>query len=135
MRILIVEDEPSTAELVKTLLAPLGTCEMAADGASALRAISEAFATDRPYRLVCLDIQLGDMEGYEVLRRLRDAEAALHIEAGSRTRVIMTTVVADPARIMAAFDDQCDAYVVKPITRERLYLRLRDVGIAAPDAG
>lgn len=92
-----------------------------------------AVADGQPYQLICLDIRLGDMEGYEVLRRLREREGSVRLDSVTRARVIMTTVIADPGQIMAAFDEQCDAYVVKPITRERLLVRLRDVGITMPE--
>ena len=70
MRVLQVEDDTSTAQAVeKTLQAKGFTCDTAALGEEAIR-----LATQNRYDLILLDIMLPDIDGYEVLRRLRDAD-------------------------------------------------------------
>lgn len=128
MRILIVDDEPSTAALLAVLLAPYGACDVVDSGASALASLRAAAAAGRPYHLLCLDVHLGDMEGNAVLDDLRRREEEGSVDPDLRTRVIMVTVVDDPLAVDAAFGQRCDAYVVKPVTRERLVARLARLG-------
>jgi two-component system chemotaxis response regulator CheY len=132
MRILIVDDEPSAAALLEVLLTPYGACEVVDSGAGALSSLRAAAAQGPRYDLVCLDVHLGDMQGNAVLDDLREREARDGVDPDRRTQVIMVTVVDDPVAIDAAFGQRCDAYVVKPVTRERLVARLRRLGFELP---
>ena len=70
MRVLQVEDDASTAQAVEKTLQSKGfTCDTAVLGEEAI-----ALASRNSYDLILLDIMLPDIDGYEVLRRLRDAE-------------------------------------------------------------
>ena len=70
MRVLQVEDDRSTAQAVeKTLQAKGFTCDTVVLGEDAIK-----LAVKNRYDLILLDIMLPDIDGYEVLRRLRDAD-------------------------------------------------------------
>lgn len=70
MRVLQVEDDVSTAQAVTMTLQAKGfSCDTAELGEEAI-----ALATQNHYDLILLDIMLPDIDGYEVLRRLRDAD-------------------------------------------------------------
>jgi DNA-binding response OmpR family regulator len=70
MRVLQIEDDSSTAQAVaKTLEAKGFQCDTACLGEDAI-----GLATQNRYDLILLDIMLPDIDGYEVLRRLRDAD-------------------------------------------------------------
>ena len=108
--VLIVDDEPNIVQLVRLTLesADVRVFE-ASDGATA---IVQAIAI-RP-DLVLLDVDLPDVSGLEVCRRLR-AEAAL-----AHTKIVMLTAAAqqdDVARGLAAGADQ---YLTKPFSPVRL---------------
>ncbi|MCL1880434.1 MAG: response regulator transcription factor [Actinomycetia bacterium] len=67
IRILVVDDEPSITEFVGYNLRKEGyEVDLAADGNAAL-----AMATATPYDLIVLDVMLPNLDGYEVVRRLR----------------------------------------------------------------
>jgi CheY-like chemotaxis protein len=66
-RVLVVDDNPDSAQSVGTLLECLGAeVEIALDGPSALRALER-----RPPRIVLLDLDMPGMDGFEVARRIR----------------------------------------------------------------
>ena len=70
MRVLQIEDDESTAQAVaKTLESKGFSCDTAGLGEEAI-----GLATRNDYDLILLDIMLPDIDGYEVLRRLRDAD-------------------------------------------------------------
>ncbi|MDO8107173.1 response regulator transcription factor [Isoptericola sp. b441] len=113
MRVLIVEDEPALAEAVRRGLAAEGiTADVVHDGREGLWA-----ATEREYDVVLLDIMLPRMNGYDVLRRLREAEVW--------TPVMMLTAKDGEFDQADAFDLGADDYLTKPFSFVVLVARLR----------
>jgi DNA-binding response OmpR family regulator len=121
-RVLLVEDDPKTREVVELYLRREGhDVRTAADGVAAL----EAFAAHSPH-LVILDLMLPRLDGREVARRLRaDASAAVGI--------IMVTARAAEEDALAGLDLGADDYVTKPFSPRELMARVRAVLRRAPD--
>jgi PAS domain S-box-containing protein len=110
LHVLCVEDNPVNLQLVRELLAlrPAVRLHTATDGGSG---VSAALAA--PPDLVLLDLQLPDIDGMEVLRRLR---------ADSRTagcRIVALSADAMPDHIETALAAGFDGYWTKPIDFER----------------
>ena len=124
IRVLVVDDEPSLAELLASVLRYEGwEIRTAGDGASAVRTARE-FRPDA----VVLDIMLPDFDGLEVLRRVRAGHP--------RTCCVLFLTAKDAvedriAGITAGGDD----YVTKPFSLEEVLARLRGLlrraGLAA----
>jgi two-component system KDP operon response regulator KdpE len=110
--VLIVDDDPAIRRLLRTSLGAEGyrTIE-AARGAEALAA-----AAATPPDLVLLDLGLPDLEGIEVLRRLR---------AASPVPVVVLSAREDERGKVAALDLGADDYVTKPFGVAELSARLR----------
>lgn len=114
-RILVVDDEDSIRELVVTALRFIGfTVESADTGRGALWAIA-----DDPPDLIVLDVNLPDLDGFEVCRRLRSQ--------GGQIPVIFLTARDDDADLRAGFTRGGDDYMTKPFSLEELVLRVRAV--------
>jgi DNA-binding response OmpR family regulator len=112
-RILVVDDDTSVLSVLKRGLAYEGfAVDTAPDGAEGLRVAGE-----RSPDLVILDIMMPGLDGLEVLRRLRAADAQLP--------VIMLTAKDAPADQIAGLEHGADDYVVKPFTFEVLVARVR----------
>lgn len=111
---LVVEDDEDARELIAVHVAAMG-CEaiQAADGDSALQALE----TQDPDVLV-LDLGLPGIDGFEVLRRMRDRPAPREIPTLVLTGRMQTGDVAR-ARELGAND-----YLTKPFQAEQLLLRL-----------
>jgi two-component system OmpR family response regulator len=113
VRVLVVDDEPSLAELLGSVLRHEGwEIRTAADGASAVRTAAE-FEPDA----VVLDIMLPDFDGLEVLRRLRVTQPSVCV-------LFLTARDSVEDRIngiTAGGDD----YVTKPFSLEEVLARLR----------
>jgi DNA-binding response OmpR family regulator len=121
MRILVVEDESELAEALARGLQRLGyAVDVAADGASALWK-----ADVYEYDLVCLDLNLPDLDGRTVCRRLR--------ERRNTVRVLMLTARDALADRVAGLDDGADDYLVKPFAFQELTARIR--ALLRRDAG
>jgi two-component system response regulator ResD len=111
--VLVVEDEPTIAEIVARYLERAGyATRTAADGASALAAAFEA----RP-DLVVLDIMLPGLDGLEVMRRL-------HSELDEGIPVILLTARGEEADRVTGLRAGADDYVVKPFSPAELVARV-----------
>ncbi|MGB8963526.1 MAG: response regulator transcription factor [Pseudonocardiaceae bacterium] len=113
VRVLVVEDEASLAELLTMALRYEGwDVRSASDGLSAVRTARE-FGPD----LVVLDIMLPDIDGLEVLRRLR---------AGAPTLPVLFLTAKDAVEDrIAGLTVGGDDYVTKPFSLEEVMARLR----------
>lgn len=113
-RILVVDDDPTVAEVVTGYLRRAGfTVEAAADGPAALACAERA----RP-DLVVLDLMLPGLDGLEVCRRLR---------AAGPVPVIMLTARGDEDDRIAGLELGADDYVTKPFSPRELVLRVTSV--------
>ncbi len=128
MRTLVVEDDLTSRLIMQRYLSPFGENNVAVDGKEAVEAFQLAAEENKPYDLVCLDIMMPEMDGQEVLRRIRGIEEKAGSRGLDRSKVIMTTVLGDRKNIMEAFREQCDGYLVKPIEKKKLLKLLQSFG-------
>ena len=113
MKILVVDDDLELRRLVAFTLRQAGYLVLeAGDGPAALSALE----AERP-DLVLLDVNLPRMNGFEVLRRLRDG--------GSKTPVMMLTVRAGEEDQVRGLDLGADDYLAKPFSPRALLARVR----------
>lgn len=120
MRVLIVEDEPVSRKKLKRMVATFAECETAETGAGALASFDDSWNMALPFDLVCLDIQLPDMTGIEVLEKIRSKEEELAVDSDARLKVIMVTAHSDNSMVAKSIQAGCDDYIIKPITRDLL---------------
>jgi DNA-binding response OmpR family regulator len=114
-RVLIADDDPTIVLLLEHVLQGLGrTFEVADNGGDAWR------AWDRSrHALVVLDIEMPEMDGLEVCRRIRAADE------GRQTFILIVTGRDRAADLEAVLAAGADDYVTKPTTGPRLLARLR----------
>jgi len=129
MRILIVEDDFVSRRLLQMILSPYGSCDIGVDGKEALEAFGLAWEESQPYDLICLDIMMPEMDGQEALKEIRELEAEKGIHGLNGVKIIITTALDDRKNIIKAFKGQCEAYLVKPINKERLLEQIRALGL------
>jgi len=109
--ILIVEDDLYNGELIQEFIAPtFATCIIAENGMSAL----EQFQKNTKIDLVLMDIQLPDISGYDVTRKIRYQNKEIPILA-------QTAYAANSDRI-AALNAGCTDYISKPLNKKMLLL-------------
>ena len=128
MRTLIVDDDVVSRRVLLEILKPYGECEQASTGREALAAFTAAL--DRqPFDLVLLDIQMPDIDGQETLAAIRVIESRRGTPPQQGVKVIMATVNADKTSIFTAFRNQCEAYLIKPVTSEAVMVNLEQFGL------
>jgi two-component system chemotaxis response regulator CheY len=129
MKTLIVEDDFTSRFLLQTILSTYGECRTAVNGLEALEAYKEANQTGEPFDLICLDIMMPEMDGQEVLKRIRALEEADGRSEKKEVKIIMTTAMSDSQSIIQALCSLCNAYLLKPINKAKLLDHLQSFGL------
>lgn len=127
MRYLIVDDDFVSRNLLLEIVKSLGRCDIAVNGSEAITAVRKSIAAKDKYDAVFLDIILEEIDGQEVLKKIREEEASAGISGLDGAKIIMTTVLNDFENIKKAFSGQCEGYIIKPVTREKIEKQLRDI--------
>jgi two-component system cell cycle response regulator CtrA len=115
MRVLLVEDDTTTAKSIELMLKSEGfvvdTTNLGEDGLE----IGKLY----DYDIVILDLMLPDMDGYEVLRRLRAARVT--------TPVLILSGLAEPDHKIKGLGYGADDYLTKPFDKGELVARVNAI--------
>ncbi|WP_010219401.1 response regulator transcription factor CtrA [Sphingomonas sp. PAMC 26621] len=115
MRILLIEDEPTTAKSIELMLSIEGfniyTTDLGEEGLDLGKLYD--------YDIICLDLNLPDMHGYDVLKKLRAAKV--------QTPVMILSGIGEMDSKVRALGFGADDYITKPFHREEMIARIRAV--------
>jgi signal transduction histidine kinase/ActR/RegA family two-component response regulator len=116
--ILLIEDGADNQQLVQLWLDPLGVkVDLAGDGAAGCEKAIEALDAGKPYDLILMDMQMPNMDGYE---------ATLHLRSrGYQQSIIALTANATPENRERSLRAGCNAFLTKPVEREKLVEMVR----------
>ncbi len=115
MKILLIEDEIKLAGFVASALRQAGQlCEHFTDGSQGLEA-----AMIGEYDLIILDLMLPTLDGFEVMRNMRNFK--------SKTPVIILSALSDTEQIIKGLDLAAIDYIKKPFDLNELLARVRAV--------
>ncbi len=119
MKILLAEDDFVTRKFMTEFLSKYGECDVTVDGMEAVDAFMMALEDDEPYDLVCLDIMMPTMDGYQALMGIRNLEKERNITGDKQAKIIMTTALNEEKNVKMAFELGCTVYSGKPIDKEK----------------
>ena len=115
MRVLLVEDDPTTSQSIELMLTSEGmvldTTDMGEDGLE----IGKLY----DYDIIILDLMLPDMDGYEVLRRLRASKV--------ETPVLILSGLTESEKKVKGLGTGADDYLTKPFNKEELIARIHAI--------
>ena len=117
-RILVVDDEPSILELVKTALETLENYQVSI-ASNATDGLDIVKVAEKPFDCVLLDIQMPDIDGIEMLCELRELPEYVD------TPILMLTAMSDRKYIDEAFLEGATDYVNKPFDFLELHSRIK----------
>ncbi|MFQ5560768.1 MAG: response regulator [Nitrospinota bacterium] len=118
MKILVVDDVQDNVEIVCEILEGKYECVKAFSGAEAVR-----LAKEKTPNLIVLDVNMPDMNGYEVLENLKADPGTTHIPV-----IFLTATYRDTDRVVDGLDLGAVDYITKPVDSEILLAR---IGVAA----
>jgi two-component system chemotaxis response regulator CheY len=128
MKIMIVEDEPTSMMIMQKILSPYGEVFVCEDGAQALGAFMKAHDEGRPFDLICMDFMMPEMDGRDTLLKIREHENGLKTASRRRVKVAMITGL---STIESEYNDIAtlsDAVIQKPVRRSELEATLERFG-------
>ena len=115
MRVLLIEDEPTTAKAIEMMLATEGfniyTTDLGEEGVDLGKLYD--------YDVILLDLNLPDMHGLDVLKKLRVAKV--------KTPVVILSGVGEMESKVRSFGFGADDYVTKPFHKDELVARIQAV--------
>ena len=123
-RILLVDDERELADMVATILHGAGFASVDIINASteALAAITARSASpERAYELFVLDVMMPDMDGFDLLARIRQ------LPAHAATPALFLTAKDEPFDRVSGLTLGADDYIAKPFLPQELVLRIAAV--------
>ena len=129
MKILLAEDDFVTRKYMSNFLSKYGECDVTVDGMEAIEAFTMALEDEEPYDLVCLDIMMPIMDGYQALAGIRKLEKERDITEEKAVKVIMTTALNEEKNVKKAFELGCTIYSGKPIDQERFEQAIKMLGL------
>jgi two-component system chemotaxis response regulator CheY len=129
MRILIAEDDFASRRVILKFLSVYGECDVTVDGMEAIDAFQMALDENEPYDLICLDIMMPIMDGYQSLKNIREIEEERNIPEDKKVKVIMTTALNEEKNVKKAYELGCTDYLAKPIDMDKLKEILVKLGL------
>ena len=129
MKVLIVEDDYITSQVMNEILSQIGECDIAEDGLKGIELFADAHNAEDPYDVIFLDIMMPEIDGQEVLFQIRDIEKERKLHGLDGVRIIMTTALDDFDNIKKAFKNQAEGYIVKPVDKDKIYKVLKDLSL------
>jgi two-component system cell cycle response regulator CtrA len=115
MRVLLVEDDPTTQQSIKMMLESTGMVVDATDLGEDGLEIGKLY----DYDIVVLDLMLPDMDGMEVLRGLRAAKVA--------TPVLILSGLTESENKVKGLGGGADDYLTKPFNKDELVARIQAI--------
>ncbi|PKP97509.1 MAG: DNA-binding response regulator [Alphaproteobacteria bacterium HGW-Alphaproteobacteria-13] len=115
MRVLLIEDEPTTAKAIDTMLTTEGFNVYSTDLGEEGLDLGKLY----DYDIILLDLNLPDMHGYDVLKKLRTAKV--------QTPVLILSGISEMDSKVRSFGFGADDYVTKPFHRDELVARIHAV--------
>ncbi len=112
------------------MLGSYGECVMADDGQRAIDEFTRAYAQDKLFDLILMDIMMPGMDGKEAVRRIRGFEKDFGVRPANETRIIMITALDDPKTVIESYRGGATAYLTKPVKEQALRKQLEDFGLA-----
>jgi DNA-binding NtrC family response regulator len=113
-RILVVDDDETIRKTMKAILEDEGyLVDLAGTGKEAIQKTHEKI-----YDIALLDIRLPDMEGVELLEKMKDNVP--------KTRKIMVTGYPSMQNAISSLNKQADAYLLKPVDVEKILQTIKE---------
>lgn len=134
LKILIVEDDFTSRQMLYGYLSKLGDCHVAKDGEEAILAFTTAIdqKPPEPYDLVCMDVRMPKVDGTQASKTIREIEREFLKKNPSLKEAVLLIISAesDPATIIkASYECGANYYLLKPLDFSKLRIQLIKFGL------
>ena len=126
MKILVIDDDPVTREVLGGVLKRFGDVVFAHNGSEGVVKINEAFTEKVAYDLICLDVMMPQMSGKEALKVIRDIEKRHNVPA---TKVFIITALTSNLVRKDFLDGDDLLFIEKPFRKDALIAHVKALNI------
>lgn len=128
MTILVIDDAATVRGFHRQILEQHGfTVDEAANG---IEGLERVLAAEQPYELLLVDINMPQMDGYQMTREVRSKSQMQDVP------IIVISTEADDKDKVAAFESGANSYMIKPIKPEHLFNKVNlIIGASATTEG
>lgn len=134
MKILVVDDELVSRKKMNLIMNGLGECVAVDCGNDAIATFEQAWENQSPFDLIALDIFMPEMDGKEVLSKIRQIESGRDVSWDKRVKIFMVTAQSDKDTIIDCVQAGCDDFISKPFDKSTIIKKLVKTGLLE-DAG
>lgn len=120
MKSLILEDDPVTTKIIANYLINFGMVVTAGSAKEAFEIYNDTAFSSTPFDLICLDLQLPEYDGVEFLKEIRQSEESSGIALPFGVKIVVLTSSEEPGIASEVQAKGCDAFLSKPLNREKL---------------
>ena len=120
MRVLLIEDEPTTAKAIDTMLTTEGFNVYSTDLGEEGLDLGKLY----DYDIILLDLNLPDMSGTDILAKIKGSDGPV-----KRTPVVVLTTTDDSREIQRCYDLGCNVYITNPVNYENFADAIRQLGL------
>jgi two-component system, chemotaxis family, chemotaxis protein CheY len=117
MRILVVDDESVSRRKMELIMRSFGQCDTVESGAAAIESFANAWENWAPFDLISLDLLMPEMNGDEVIKKIREMEKNKSVPEDKQVRIMVVTAKSDKDSIITCIQAGCNEYIVKPFDR------------------
>ncbi len=129
MRCLVVDDDETCRKFLVRVMERVSDCEVGVSGKDAIEKVTHSFVKGELYDVIFLDIVMPVMDGKQALSAIRTLERRAGLQDGWGSKIVMTTALGDYDSVRNAFHNQCDGYLVKPLSISRMEALLRNLKV------
>ena len=129
MHTLIVEDDFASRLFVQKVLSAYGEVHIAVNGKEAIHAFRMSLENNVPYDLVCMDLQMPEMDGHEAIQQIKALEREFHVPFDDEVKTIIISAFSDIKNVATGFSRGADAYLVKPLEKDKLFAEIKNLGL------
>lgn len=97
-----------------------GYIDVVFNAEEAIQVYDNAYKKSDPYDLILLDRIMPGKDGDAVLAHIKNYEVENNFRSFEKCKVIMVTALNHPDDVFSSFRNQCDGYIIKPISKEKV---------------
>jgi len=120
MKFLIVDIGFDSRKKSQKTLSEYGECDVAVNGIEALNAFIRAHNEKDPYHLIFLDFEIQDLDGIQVIKKIRQWERSKAISRRRCVKIALFLMKSQKDSVASILEPEYETCMEKPVTRERL---------------
>ncbi len=115
------------------MLEPYGEITFVRTGREAIQQFQKTLTTQEYFDLICLDINIPEINGLDVLKNIRAAEKLNHVPLDKRAKIVIVSSTNEADVVMKAIKLGCDGYIVKPFSQEKIIAELKKLKLISEE--